>query len=103
MELFLSEVDHWAYSIWSRSMGEEEVDEGVGLTFEPIEPDGGLVDVARLVPSGCVVRGEVGVGVGSWGGLGVLAQEVPQIIVDDFIVGVVPTSACSGGEISVKM
>ena len=77
----------------------EEVDEGLGLTLEPVEPDEGLVDIARLVPSHRVVRGEVRVGVGSWGGLGMLAQEVPQTVVDDLVVGVVPTSACPGGDL----
>ena len=28
-----------------------------------------------------------------------MAQEVPQTIVDDLVVGIVPTSACPGGDL----
>ena len=77
----------------------EKVDEGFGLAFKPVDPDEGLVDVARLVPSVVVVLGKVGIVVGPRGGLGVLAEEAPQSVVHDLVVGLVPTCACPGGDL----
>ena len=77
MELVFSVVDHCVFDLVEVDEGKEEIDERMDFAFGPVQSDEGLIDVARLVPPLTGVRREARVGVGAWGGLSKLAQEVP--------------------------
>ena len=79
-------------------VGEEQVCEAEVVSFQPVEADERLVDVAHLVPPALVVRREAGVA--AWGGLHVGAQDVPQAVVDGLVVGVVLAGFGPGGDLS---
>ena len=78
----------WAYSIWSRSMGGEQVREALGVPLQPVQADERFIHVAHLVLA-VVVLGREARPV-SLGGLHEGAQGIPQGITDGLVVDVIP-------------